>query len=68
MPNLTEKQLATLAFINDYHQRTGTVPTFGTIGKFFKITAQAAYGRFRQLVSRGYIKIEPGVQQGYELL
>ena len=68
MSNLTSKQLETLVFIKTYYDATGTVPTLATIGKKFGISAQAAFYRFRGLVTRGYVKTEPNIKQGYEVI
>lgn len=68
MPNLTEKQLETLVFIKGYFDSTGTVPTLATIGRKFGISPQAAFYRFQNLVLRGYVKTEPNIQQGYEII
>lgn len=68
MRDLTEKQQAILAYIEQYIASQGYPPTIREIGDRFEITAKGAYDHLKAIEKKGYIKCEKNRSRAIELI
>lgn len=68
MKILTNKQKKILEFLISYVKEHGYPPTFREIGNHFGFIWTASKGHLRSLEKKGFIRINPSISRGIEIL
>lgn len=68
MAEITKKQKKVLEFLIEYTKKHGYPPTIREIGKHFNFLWPAARNYLRVLEKKGFIKVNPSISRGIEIL